>query len=294
MQIYFQNGKSTRVIDTMRAASNSPLWISSTISTSKKGYISINMDTIVEHESFRIGDYVVFSVNFEGKGVIIWGQFCLQDGSRSIDGKQRVPFYELGLAENSSLLNSSQQKAVLDIEISVDGHHSNSNPMHEKAEKAEKAENAKPKPEPVGIPSAKNSSVKPELPALNTNANPEKSRAPPTKPNRSNVAVVPWIKVENPPYSSDKYFAPGDGFNVYIDGARYLPDCASGTKVTVVALAADLSKVETEEFEAFANLSSPVNSPSYDLVCLLLANNLFVKASFFSKRNTVRPSLIRP
>jgi hypothetical protein len=61
-------------------------------------------------------------------------------------------------------------------------------------------------------------------------------------------------------------FHPGDGFNVYIDGARCLPDNVSITKVTMVALSSERVQINADGNIGFSNLESDCFNPQYDIV----------------------------
>ncbi|ETW03484.1 hypothetical protein H310_04935 [Aphanomyces invadans] len=61
-------------------------------------------------------------------------------------------------------------------------------------------------------------------------------------------------------------FSRGDGFNVYVDGARSLPDIVTITKVTCFALNADMGNVPPlQDPSAFASLHDNAFSPSFQL-----------------------------
>lgn len=87
---------------------------------------------------------------------------------------------------------------------------------------------------------------------------------------------APWIHVDQKAerrrrlMDGSNVFQSGDGFNVYVDGARCLPDNVTITKVTAAALHADRSQVPTENGSAFASLITDTFSPSFDMVLSLL------------------------
>ena len=78
-----------------------------------------------------------------------------------------------------------------------------------------------------------------------------------------------WLSVNHKQTNRKVYqlFSSGDGFDVYVDGARSLPDCVSMTKVTCLAMASDMSPVSPDvPVSGFAQLDSSVYSPMYNLV----------------------------
>lgn len=84
----------------------------------------------------------------------------------------------------------------------------------------------------------------------------------------------PWIRVDHSVMrlrqGVQTPFHAGDGFDVFIDGCRYLPDNVTLTKVTVAALHADRSKISPvypDINSKFADLSSLACHPSFNL-CL--------------------------
>ena len=75
-----------------------------------------------------------------------------------------------------------------------------------------------------------------------------------------------WIEVDRSKFKNTNLFTSGDGFDVYIDAARFLPENLAISKTTVVALHSDMSVHEKEDNAATALLGSNVQSPVYDLV----------------------------
>lgn len=62
------------------------------------------------------------------------------------------------------------------------------------------------------------------------------------------------------------YFQQNDGFDLYIDGARCLPDNTTLTKVTVAAKNIDHSVMATENGSSIAALDEDAYNPVFDLV----------------------------
>ena len=77
---------------------------------------------------------------------------------------------------------------------------------------------------------------------------------------------IPWIDVDNSKNANTALFSTGDAFDVYVDGARFLPDNINASKVTLLALSSDMSALEHENNSTLAQLDSPVYSPEYNLV----------------------------
>lgn len=99
-------------------------------------------------------------------------------------------------------------------------------------------------------------------------------------------ADAPWIHVDKSSerrkrlLDANNLFQAGDAFDVYIDGARCLPDNVTLTKATVAALNGDRSPVLTENGSAFASLTSNTYNPSFGVVSLLWPSSVCVKRAW--------------
>ena len=81
---------------------------------------------------------------------------------------------------------------------------------------------------------------------------------------------IPWLDVDNSKKLDSQLFVAGDAFDVYVDGARFLPDNVCMSKATVMVLSLDRTALEHEKHWALAELSSPVFNPDFNLVCIIL------------------------
>lgn len=82
---------------------------------------------------------------------------------------------------------------------------------------------------------------------------------------------TPWIHVDKTLERQKQlvhgnFFQSGDGFDVFCDGARMLPDAVTLTKVTIAALHCDRSQIVVDNNSQYAALSSTAQCPSFDLV----------------------------
>jgi hypothetical protein len=87
--------------------------------------------------------------------------------------------------------------------------------------------------------------------------------------------MSPWIRVDKSPdrhrHVVQALFQPGDAFDVYVDGARFLPDNVTATKVTIAALHADRSKISPFTADSSSQLAVALSEaccPTFNLVAL--------------------------
>ena len=90
-------------------------------------------------------------------------------------------------------------------------------------------------------------------------------RAPTSKrmksANVANISELPFISNDiGPP--TDKPFEPTDGFDLYVDGARFLPD-----NVTITRIFAVLSDINVQDLGCYqlSNVHGSIYSPEYSL-----------------------------
>ncbi|DBA01352.1 TPA: LOW QUALITY PROTEIN: hypothetical protein N0F65_001591 [Lagenidium giganteum] len=83
---------------------------------------------------------------------------------------------------------------------------------------------------------------------------------------------LPWIKVDHSTERGERLlqhtnaFMAGDGFNVYVDAARSLPDNMSYSQVSVEALDADrVATIPIDSYRAFASAASDTFNPTFGL-----------------------------
>ncbi|CAK4721154.1 unnamed protein product [Aphanomyces euteiches] len=95
--------------------------------------------------------------------------------------------------------------------------------------------------------------------------------------------------------SKQSLFARGDGFDVYIDGARSLPDCVTMTKITCFALNSDMSTCNPQqEPTAMATLTSSLFSPSFNLCLEYRAERFNPTLTLLCRIDTVHATTKKP
>lgn len=100
-------------------------------------------------------------------------------------------------------------------------------------------------------------------------------RSPPIKKifnPKLNIPPVPksaWMDVtKKATYDSNNWVQPGDAFVLFIDGARFLPDNCSATKVSGMVFNMDWKPAAITEVNAVADMNSSAYSPLYNVSLL--------------------------
>ena len=79
---------------------------------------------------------------------------------------------------------------------------------------------------------------------------------------RPSSVIEPFLENLQPQYDDGKLFQKGDGIDIYVDGARFLPDNSSCTKIVVKAFASSLESIG-QAVGGLSDLNSPAFSPVY-------------------------------
>lgn len=79
---------------------------------------------------------------------------------------------------------------------------------------------------------------------------------------RPSTSYEPFLENLQPQYDDGKLFKKGDGIDVYVDGARFLPDNTTCTKLVVKSFTSSLESIGNA-VGGLSDLNSPAFSPTY-------------------------------
>lgn len=99
---------------------------------------------------------------------------------------------------------------------------------------------------------------------------------------------VPW-KLGTPTQLSEQKYQRGDGVDIYIDGAMYLPDNVSATRVVLKIVTAEKENIGNV-FEGYSKVSGSAISPSYNMKAELRVPVLNTTATCLLRIDTLETS----